>query len=45
MLTVDDAWNAARLARFEDDVRQMPMGMQTILGQGALTLSVDNDSG
>ena len=38
-LTLDDAWEAARLAGLEDDIRQMPMGMNTIVQQGAPTLS------
>ncbi|MGE0043717.1 MAG: NHLP bacteriocin export ABC transporter permease/ATPase subunit [Vicinamibacterales bacterium] len=38
-LTLDDAWEAARMAGFDADVREMPMGMQTVLQQGGLTLS------
>jgi NHLM bacteriocin system ABC transporter ATP-binding protein len=38
-LTVDDAWEAARLAGFDEDIRQMPMGMYTVLPPGASTLS------
>ena len=38
-LTIDDAWEAARLAGLEDDIRQMPMGMNTVVQQGAPTLS------
>lgn len=38
-LTADDAWEAARLAGFDQDVKEMPMGMQTMLQQGGLTLS------
>ena len=33
--TVDDAWEAAELAGIADDIRKMPMGMQTILTEGA----------
>jgi NHLM bacteriocin system ABC transporter ATP-binding protein len=38
-LTMEDAWEAARLAAFDLDVKQMPMGMQTMLQQGGMTLS------
>ena len=33
-LTVDDAWQAARLADVDRDIRAMPMGMFTALGGG-----------
>lgn len=32
--TVDDAWEAAELAGIADDIRKMPMGMQTIVAEG-----------
>jgi NHLM bacteriocin system ABC transporter ATP-binding protein len=35
----EEAWEAARLAGFEEDVRQMPMGMHTVLPPGGGTLS------
>ncbi|MBU0726438.1 MAG: NHLP bacteriocin export ABC transporter permease/ATPase subunit [Alphaproteobacteria bacterium] len=38
-LTLDDAWEAARMAGFAQDVEQMPMGMHTLLSDGAGTLS------
>ncbi len=38
-LTQDDAWEAARLAGLEEDIHEMPMGMQTVIGEGAATLS------
>jgi ATP-binding cassette subfamily C protein len=38
-LTQDDAWEAARMAGFEADIRAMPMGLQTVIGDGASTLS------
>jgi ATP-binding cassette subfamily C protein len=38
-LTMEDAWEAARMAGFDLDVKQMPMGMQTMLQQGGMTLS------
>jgi ATP-binding cassette subfamily C protein len=37
--TIDDAWEAARLAGFEDDVKAMPMGLHTIISEGGGTLS------
>lgn len=33
-LTLDDAWEAARLAGMEEDIRQMPMGMNTLISEG-----------
>ena len=33
-LTVDDAWAAAEIAGIADDIRAMPMGMQTIISEG-----------
>ena len=33
-LTMDDAWDAAELAGIADDIRAMPMGMNTILSEG-----------
>src|SRR5262249_60363600 len=38
-LTQNDAWEAARMAGFEADIHAMPMGMQTVIGDGASTLS------
>ena len=37
--TADEAWEAARMAGFEADIQNMPMGMQTVLGEGGGTLS------
>ncbi len=39
LLTLDDAWEAARLSGLDDDIRQMPMGMHTIISEGGATLS------
>lgn len=39
LLTLDDAWEAARLAGLEEDLREMPMGLHTVLGEGSSTLS------
>ena len=38
-LSVDEAWEAARMAGFDEDVREMPMGMHTVLQQGGGSLS------
>jgi NHLM bacteriocin system ABC transporter ATP-binding protein len=32
--TYDDAWRAAEIAGIADDIRRMPMGMQTIVSEG-----------
>jgi NHLM bacteriocin system ABC transporter ATP-binding protein len=37
--TVDDAWEAAKMAGVDHDIAAMPMGMQTMLPDGANTLS------
>ena len=39
ILTVDDAWEAAAMAGFDEDIRQMPMGMHTVISEGGGTLS------
>lgn len=36
---LDDAWRAARVAGLENDIRAMPMGMQTMISEGAATFS------
>ena len=33
-LTLDDAWEAAEMAGIADDIREMPMNMFTIIGEG-----------
>lgn len=33
-LTIDDAWAAAETAGIADDIREMPMGMHTIISEG-----------
>jgi NHLM bacteriocin system ABC transporter ATP-binding protein len=38
-LTLDDAWEAAKLAALDEDIKQMPMGMHTVINEGATTLS------
>ncbi len=38
-LTIDDAWEAAEMSGLADDIREMPMGMHTIISEGGSTLS------
>ena len=38
-LTLDDAWKAARMAGIDRDIRDMPMGMYTVVSEGGTTLS------
>ncbi|HEY0510326.1 MAG TPA: NHLP bacteriocin export ABC transporter permease/ATPase subunit [Thermoanaerobaculia bacterium] len=38
-LGIDDAWEAARMAGLEEDIKAMPMGMHTVIGEGAETFS------
>ncbi len=33
-LTINDAWEAARLAGIEDDIKRLPMGMHTVISEG-----------
>ncbi|PYR74196.1 MAG: NHLP bacteriocin export ABC transporter permease/ATPase subunit [Acidobacteria bacterium] len=37
--TLDEAWEAARMAGFADDVQAMPMGMHTVISESGGTLS------
>ncbi|MEP0919909.1 NHLP bacteriocin export ABC transporter permease/ATPase subunit [Leptolyngbya sp. DQ-M1] len=39
IVTLDEAWEAARLAGIADDIRSMPMEMHTLLSEGGLNLS------
>jgi len=39
LLTLDDAWEAAEMAGFAEDIRDMPMGMHTIISEGGSTIS------
>lgn len=34
LLTLDDAWAAAEIAGIAQDIREMPMGMQTMISEG-----------
>jgi ABC-type bacteriocin/lantibiotic exporter with double-glycine peptidase domain len=38
-LSMEDAWEAARLAGLDEDIRLMPMGMQTIVSEDGSTFS------
>lgn len=38
-LSQEDAWEAARMAGFDEDIQHMPMGMHTVLTEGGGTLS------
>ena len=38
-LTLDDAWAAAKAAGIDEDIRQMPMGMQTVISEGSTNIS------
>ncbi len=39
MATMDDAWEAARMAGLDADIKEMPMGMHTVVSEGGTTLS------
>jgi ABC-type bacteriocin/lantibiotic exporter with double-glycine peptidase domain len=39
LLTIEDAWEAARMAGFDEDIRQMPMGMHTYISEAGGTFS------
>ncbi len=36
---LEDAWEAARMAGLDEDIRQMPMGMHTVISDGGGTFS------
>lgn len=38
-LTLEDAWEAARMAGMEEDIKQMPMELHTVISEGAGTFS------
>ncbi|MCZ6679192.1 MAG: NHLP bacteriocin export ABC transporter permease/ATPase subunit [Candidatus Poribacteria bacterium] len=38
-LTLDDAWEAARLVGLDEDIKRMPMGMHTVISEGGGTFS------
>jgi NHLM bacteriocin system ABC transporter ATP-binding protein len=39
LVTIDAAWEAARMAGLDEDIKQMPMGMHTVISEGGGTLS------
>lgn len=39
LVTMEEAWEAANNAGFADDIKQMPMGMHTVISEGATNLS------
>jgi ABC-type bacteriocin/lantibiotic exporter with double-glycine peptidase domain len=39
LITMDEAWEAARMAGFEADVLAMPMGMHTVVSEGGSNIS------
>jgi ABC-type bacteriocin/lantibiotic exporter with double-glycine peptidase domain len=39
MVTMDEAWEAARMAGFAEDIEQMPMEMHTMVSEGGTNLS------
>ncbi|MBH8561774.1 NHLP bacteriocin export ABC transporter permease/ATPase subunit [Nostoc sp. CENA67] len=39
LVTQEQAWEAARMAGLADDIKQMPMGMYTIISEGGTNLS------
>lgn len=38
-LSIEDAWEAARLVGLDEDIAEMPMGMHTLVGNSSSTLS------
>jgi NHLM bacteriocin system ABC transporter ATP-binding protein len=38
-MSLEDAWEAARMAGLADDIQAMPLGMHTAIGEGEITLS------
>lgn len=38
-LTIDDAWEAARMSGLDEDIKRMPMGMHTVINEGGGGLS------
>ena len=38
-LSLEDAWEAARMAGLDQDIRAMPMRMHTVIGEGMSTMS------
>ena len=38
-LTLEDAWEASRRVGLDEDIKKMPMGMYTVISDGASTFS------
>ncbi len=38
-LTVEQAWEAAKMSGIEEDIKEMPMGIHTVISEGAGTIS------
>ena len=38
-LSIDEAWTAAKMVGLDDDIRAMPMGMHTMISEGASNIS------
>ncbi|RYD06051.1 hypothetical protein N752_05860 [Desulforamulus aquiferis] len=38
-LTMEDAWEAAKMAGLDQDIKEMPMGLHTVISEGAGTIS------
>jgi NHLM bacteriocin system ABC transporter ATP-binding protein len=39
LVTLEEAWEAARMAGFDADIQAMPMGMHTVISEGGTNLS------
>jgi NHLM bacteriocin system ABC transporter ATP-binding protein len=39
LVTLEEAWEAARMAGFDADIKAMPMGMHTVISEGGTNLS------
>jgi NHLM bacteriocin system ABC transporter ATP-binding protein len=39
LVSLDEAWEAARMAGLAEDIEQMPMGMHTVISEGGTNLS------
>jgi len=39
LVTMDECWEAARMAGFAQDIEEMPMGMHTVISEGGTNLS------
>ncbi|KYC37687.1 cation tolerance protein CutA [Scytonema hofmannii PCC 7110] len=39
LVTLDEAWQASRMAGFAEDIEQLPMGMHTVISEGGTNLS------